>query len=148
MRNLVEAGFDVALHDPLIGVGREVAHLGHRVMGPALRTEPERTREEIRLEDRLQHQFQRRLYHPIRDGGDPEAALLAARLGNHPLPHRQRPKTTVLQRSPQRVEELLDSGPLHDGHSRAAVHPGGSGALVPPHPNPRNQEERGIGKHR
>ena len=37
MRNFVEAGFDVALHDPLVGVGREMAHLGHRVMGPAVR---------------------------------------------------------------------------------------------------------------
>src|SRR6266545_2873314 len=29
--------------------------------------------------------------------GDPQAALLATRLGNHPLPHRQRAETAVLQ---------------------------------------------------
>jgi hypothetical protein len=37
MRNFVETGFDVALHDPLIGAGREMVHLGHRVMSPAVR---------------------------------------------------------------------------------------------------------------
>jgi site-specific DNA recombinase len=53
VRDLVEAGFDVALHDPLVLLGREQAHLGHRVMGPAVRAEPVGTREEIRLENRL-----------------------------------------------------------------------------------------------
>ena len=58
--DLVEAGLDVTFHDPLVTAWsrREVAHLGDRVMGPALRAEPVGTREEIRLENRLQHQFQ------------------------------------------------------------------------------------------
>ena len=43
-----------------------MAHLGHRVMGPALRAEPVGAREEVRLEDRLQYQFQGSLDHPIR----------------------------------------------------------------------------------
>src|SRR5690349_4054532 len=53
MRDFVEAALDVALHDPLIGAGREVAYLGDRVVSPAVRAEPVGTREEIRLEDRL-----------------------------------------------------------------------------------------------
>ena len=36
MRDLVETGFDVTLNDPLIGAGREMVHLGHRVMSPAV----------------------------------------------------------------------------------------------------------------
>ena len=75
MRNLVETCFDVTLHDPLISPGREMVHLGHRVMSPAPRTEPVRAREKIRLEDRLQHQLQGRLDHPVRYGRDPQTAL-------------------------------------------------------------------------
>ncbi len=36
MRNFVEAGFDVALHDPLVRAGCQMTHLGHRVMSPSL----------------------------------------------------------------------------------------------------------------
>jgi len=71
MRDLVETRRDVSLHDPLIRAGREVTHLGDRVMGSAVRAEPVGTREEIRLEDRLQNQFQGRLYHPVTDRGYP-----------------------------------------------------------------------------
>jgi len=40
MRDLVETGLDIALHDPLIGVGGEVTYLGHRVMRAAVRANP------------------------------------------------------------------------------------------------------------
>ena len=55
MRNLVEAGFDVTLDDPLIAAWKigEIAHLGHRVMRPTVRAEPIRAGQEIHLEDRL-----------------------------------------------------------------------------------------------
>ena len=43
----------------------KMAHLGHRVMSPAVRAEPVGAREEIRLEDRLQHQLQGCLDHPV-----------------------------------------------------------------------------------
>src|SRR6266511_1255869 len=39
MRDFVEAGFDVSLYDPLVIPGLEEAHLGHRVMGPAVGAE-------------------------------------------------------------------------------------------------------------
>src|ERR1700745_3340855 len=77
-------------------------------MGPALRAEPVGAREEIRLEDRLQHQLQGRLDYPVGDGGDPQAALLASRFRDHPLSRRQGTKTPVLQRGPQPPEEPLD----------------------------------------
>ena len=145
MRDFVEAGPDVALDDPLIRVGRQVPHLGHRVMDPMAGAEPVGTREEIRLEDRLQHQLQGRLDHPVADRADPQAAALGrARLRDQPLPRRQRAETAVLQPVPQRAEELLHA-PRLDGCGRAAVHPGGLRALVAPHPSPADQEEGGIG---
>src|SRR6478609_6867833 len=145
MRDFVETGFDVTFHDPLIGVGREMAHLGHRVMSPAPRAEPVRAREEIRLEDRLQHQLQRCLDHPIPDRGDPQATPLAARLGDHPLTYRQRAEAAVPQLGPQLVEEHLDALARRDGGCCRAIHPGRAGTLVAPHPIPGDQQERRIG---
>jgi len=71
MRNFVETGLDVALDHPLVGVGGQVADLGHRVMSPAFRAEPVGAREKVRLEDRLQHQLHGGLDHPIPHCGDP-----------------------------------------------------------------------------
>jgi site-specific DNA recombinase len=88
MRDLIEARRDIALDHPLIGAAGQQAGLGDRVVGATLRTEPVRAREEVRLEDRLQHQLQGCLDHPIPHGRDPQRAQLAARLGDHPLAHR------------------------------------------------------------
>jgi site-specific DNA recombinase len=146
MRDLVEAASDVALHDPLIRAGREVAYLGHRVVSPAIRAEPVRTREKVRLEDRLQHQFQGRLDHPVPHGGDPQApAFRRARFRDHPLPCWERAETAVLDLGPQPAEKHLDpdlglyvvgSLPIHAGRARA---------LVSPHPIPGHPKEAGIG---
>jgi site-specific DNA recombinase len=99
MRDFVEAGFDVSLYDPLITAWprSEIAHLCHRVMCPAVRTEPIRARQEVRLEDGLQHQFHRCLHHPVSDGRDPQTAFLAGCLRDHPLPYRNRLEAAVLQ---------------------------------------------------
>jgi hypothetical protein len=147
MRDFVEAGFDVALNHPLVVTiaGGEVAHLGHGVMSPAHRAEPVGAREEIRLEDRLQHQFQGCLDDPVGDGGNAQAAQLAVRLGNHPLPYWQRPETAVLQRGPQVTEEVPGPGPHRDGGRGAAIHPRCLGSPVRPHPIPGDPKERGIG---
>ena len=144
MRDFVEAGFDVALDDPLIGVHRVEPHLSYRIMSPAPGTEPVRAREEIRLEDRLQHQFQRCLHHPVGDRRDPQAAQFPARLGDHPLPHRHRHETAVLQRDPQPAEELPDARAQRDGRRGTAIHPGSPGTLITPHLIPGNQQERRV----
>src|SRR4029077_20933400 len=113
-------------------------------MDPTPGTEPVGTREEIRLEDRLQHQLQGRLDHPVPDRADPQASAPGrARFRDQPLPRRQRAETAVLQRGPQRAEELPDT-PRLDGYRRPAVHPGSPRALVAPHPNPADQKEGGI----
>src|SRR3954451_11072092 len=123
---------------------RQMAHLGDRVMSPAPRAKPVGTREEIRLEDRLQHQFQGCLDHPIPDRGNPQATPLAARLRNHSLTYRQRAEATVFHLRPQLIKEHLDT-PRRDGRRGSAIHPGGAGTLVGPHPIPSDQKECRIG---
>src|SRR6266540_6645309 len=145
MRNLVETGFDVALYDPLISLGCEQAHLGHRVVCPAIGAKPVGAREKVRLKDRLQHQLQGCLGHPVPDGRNPQTTQLPARLGNHPLPYRQRREAAVLELRPQLIEEPLDTLPDLDGTGGTPVHPGRAGTLVTPHPIPRHQQEGGIG---
>src|SRR5512140_369437 len=120
-----------------------MVHLGHSFMSPPPRAEPVGTREAIRPQDRLQHQLQGHLDYPAGDGRDAQTTLLAIRLGNHPLPHRQRAETAVLQRRPQPLQEPLDTRGL-DVPGRTAIHPGRTGALITPHANPRHQKERGI----
>src|SRR5680860_667656 len=144
MRDLIETGLDVALHDPLIRVGRQETHLGHRVMSPSIRAEPVGTREEVRLENRLQHQLQRCLHHPVGDRGDPQTTQLAASLGDHPLPHRKWTEAAIPQRGPQPVEEVLDTHQQRDRRRSMPVDPGCPCTLVTPHPTPRHQEERRI----
>jgi hypothetical protein len=57
MRNFVETGFDVGLEYPPVidGLRCQVVDLGYRVMRAPVRAEPIRARQEISLEDRLQH---------------------------------------------------------------------------------------------
>ena len=50
-----EAVGDVALHDPLISAGREMVHLGHRVVGLAPRPEPIGEAEEVLLVNGVQY---------------------------------------------------------------------------------------------
>lgn len=85
--DLVEARLDVRLENPLVirGPRGELVHLGDRVLRPS--SGPVRGRVEVGFEDRLQHQFQRRPDDPVRHGGDPQAADLAARLGDPPAAH-------------------------------------------------------------
>src|SRR6266568_717448 len=144
MRDFVETGFDVSLHDPLIRTGREVMDLSHRVMSPAVRAEPVGTREKIRLENRLQHQFHAGLGNSVADRGDPQIADLTARFGNRASPRRQGLETTVLQRGPQIAQEPFHPTLDLDVAGSLAVHSGRACALVSPYPVPCDQQERRI----
>jgi hypothetical protein len=114
-------------------------------MSPAVRAEPVGAREKIRLEDRLQHQLQGGLDHPIPHRGNPQATHLAATLGDHPFTHRQRAEAAVLQLRPQLIEEHLDAPHGLNVVGGLAVHPGRACSLVAPHPNPGDQKERRVG---
>jgi hypothetical protein len=122
-----------------------MVELGDRVLGAASGTEPIAAGLEVRLPDRLQHQLQGGLHHPIPHGRDPQPApLAAARLGDQPLPHGQGPKAAVLQAGPQLREEHLLAPHRLDVVGGLAIHPGRAGPLAAPHPTPPNQQERRV----
>src|SRR4029450_13428481 len=119
--------------------------LGDRVLGAPSGAGPIRAGLEVRLPDRLQHQLEGGLHHPVPHGRDPQPALFAAAgLGDHPLPHGQGPKAAGLQAGPQLGEEDLLAPHGLDVVGGLAVHPGRAGALVAPHPTPPNQQERRV----
>ena len=64
----VEARLDVRVQHPPVALGAEEVDLGDRVLGPPLGPEPVGDRLEVGLEDRFQHQLQRRLDDPVGDG--------------------------------------------------------------------------------
>jgi hypothetical protein len=102
MINPVKAGLDISIQHPLIALGAEMMNLSDCVLGSPPRPEPVGDRLEVGLEDRFQHQLQRRLDDPVRDHGNPESPNLSrpARLGNQSLPHRQRSEQAGLQIGP------------------------------------------------
>src|SRR5690606_21099328 len=102
---------------------------------------PVGTREEVRLEDRLQDQFQGSLDHPVADRVDSQVADLAARLGDPTLPHRQGPEGAGLQLGPQLRKEALQSAHVLDVVGGHAVHSGRACTLVAPHPHPPCKQE-------
>ena len=123
-----------------------MAHLGHRVMSPAVRAEPVGAREEIRLEDRLQHQLQGCLDHPVaRSVAIPRRRSLPPGLGI--IRSRTGSGRKLRSFSCARSSSRNSSTPAHslDGAGGAPVHPGRARPLVAPHPIPRHQQERGIG---
>src|SRR5215213_11810955 len=64
--------------------------LSDRVLRPMSRPKAVRAWLEVRLEDRLQHQLEGRLHSAIPRGRDAQPSqLAAARLGDHPFPHRK-----------------------------------------------------------
>src|SRR5512144_2095429 len=122
-----------------------MVHLRHGVMGPAFRAEPVGTRAKIRLKNRLQHQLQGRLDHPIPRSRDAQPATLGrSRLRDHPLPHGQRAKAARLQLDAQPGEEPLAALPSLHLADRLAINPGRARPRVAPHPIPGHQQEAGI----
>jgi DNA invertase Pin-like site-specific DNA recombinase len=106
--DLVETRLDVGLQHPLIRLGREVVDLRDRVLGSPVRAEPVRARREVRLEDGLQNQLERRLHDPVGDSGDAKTAQLPAGLGDHHPPHRRGSERPSLQLRPDLVQERPD----------------------------------------
>src|ERR1700728_835646 len=70
MADLAEEVADIKLRDELAALDETGTKPLHRLRGRPPRPEPVRARQEIRLEDRLQHDLGRLLGHPIPHGGD------------------------------------------------------------------------------
>jgi len=142
--DLVEARLDVRLEHPLIVAGGcgEVMDLGDSVLGPAPRAEAVGTRLEVRLEDRLEHQFHAGLHDTVHGRGDPQPPDLARRLRDRLLPHPFRGEPPGLQIFPQSGQHALSTRADRGGNH--PVDPGRACALVAPHPVPRHHEERRV----
>ncbi len=136
----VEARLDVTLQHPLIGAGGELVDLRDRVLSAPSRSEAIRAWLEVRLEDRLKHQLEGRLHGAIPRGRDAQAPqLAAARLGNHPFPHRKRTELPRLQIMPKPWQELLLRG--EDRLWAEPVDPRRSLPPVAPDPRKRRNED-------
>ena len=82
-----------------------------RVLGSPPRTEAVRAWLEVRLEDRLEHQFEGGLHDPVPRGRDAQPSqLAAARLGDHRSRTRKRSEQPSLQIVPKLRQELLLRG--------------------------------------
>src|SRR5262249_17208635 len=74
----VEEGFDVGVYHPRPACSHRLAHSLHGLMRAALGPEPIRARQEISLEDRLEHALSRLPARPpAAAGGDPRAGAAA-----------------------------------------------------------------------
>src|SRR5450631_887897 len=113
--------------------------LGDRVLRSAPRAEAIRTWLEVRLKDRLEHQFQRGLHDPVIGSRDPQPPDLARRLGDHLLPHPLGDKPASLEIISQPVEHHPSPGT--NGARCHSINPGGPCALVDPHPVPGHDQE-------
>ena len=103
----VKARLDVRIQHPLVSLGAEMVDLGDRVVCAPLGPEPVGDRLEVGLEDRFQHQFQRRLDDTVGHRGNPQATDLPgpARFGDLAFPHRFGPELRALDRRAEVIQE-------------------------------------------
>ncbi len=117
--------------------------LGDRVLCPAPGAETVTNRFEIRLEDRLQDQYQGGLHQPVhrRWNTQPPVFPRLPALGDHAFPDGQRGERPRLQLPPRLAQEGHDVGVIGDERGDHPVHPRGARPLISPHPFPRDREE-------
>ncbi len=118
--------------------------LSDRVLRAPVRAEPIRARLEIRLENRLQHQFQASLDHAVGDGRNTELAEFPAFLRYQHPAHLHRPELTRLQRIPDLPQKRLHPTPGLDLTGSGLIDARRASALVRGHAFPRNPQERRI----
>ena len=136
-RNRRKAVGDIRLYHPPAAppalIDEHLQRIVHRPPGP----EPKRGRQHVSLEDRLEHDLQRRLHDPVtnrRNGKRPSRTVRAARLGYEHPPGRQRTVPAL----PQFAGHLIKQ----PGHP-VLLDPGQSGrvntwrAIVAAHHHPR-----------
>src|SRR5258706_10112794 len=91
MVDAIEVLFDIGIHYPVVaGIGRFPDRF-QRLLGTFPRTESVTTLLEIRLEDRFDHEFRRRLYHSVPDCRNSQGSFLSVGLGNVVSTDRRRP---------------------------------------------------------
>ena len=138
----VEACFDIRIQHPAVTLGAVLVDLGDRVVCSPHGPKPVGDRHEVGLEDRFQHQLQRRLDDPVGDGGNAEFPQLPrpARFRNLAFPHRQRPERARLELGTQVVQEAGNPDLVFDVGDRKAVHAGRPGTGVARDPIERHDQ--------
>jgi len=144
----VKARLDVRIQHPLVSLGAEQVDLGDRVVCAPLGPEPVGDRLEVGLEDRFQHQFQRRLNDPVGHRGNPQAPHLAGptRFGDLAFPHRFGPELPGLDLHPEVIQELRDTDFGFDPGDGPPVRTSGLSPSVGRDPVPRH-DQRGRVMH-
>ena len=118
--HVVKIGTQINVNDARLLTHNALGDPPDRIMGSPLRTITERSRLEVRLEDRLQYQLERTLDHPIPDSRYRQHANLSPILGYLALPRFERHIGTLDQFVPYLLEKALDALCL-DGLERHAV---------------------------
>lgn len=127
MVNRFKAVGDVRLDDPSPTPPGLIDQDLEGIVRAALGPEPEKARQHVRLEDRLEHDLQRRLHDAVTNRRNRQGPLLRrAGLGNEHPASRKRPPPAVLQLRGQLVEEsgdpvLLDLPEIDRVDARSAV---------------------------
>jgi hypothetical protein len=105
----VEEAFDVGVHHPGPPAPHRLADRLQGLVRAALGPKPKRAGQKVGFQDRLEHDPQGRLDHPVANTRDPERAkpwrLGCARFGDPDPPHRLRTVGPLPQRRCQVVEE-------------------------------------------
>ena len=126
MRNGVEVSAQIGVDHVGVALPEQDQHRLDRLSGSPPRPIAERGGVHVRLEDRLDHQFRRRLRHPVPDRRDAERALAAAGLRDHHPSHRLRsirlrPQLLAEPLKPALQPFRLDLFERHAVHARRAT---------------------------
>jgi site-specific DNA recombinase len=140
--NGVEVGRPVGVEHLRVAPREGVGDLVQGLVGAPLRAEAVGARLEVRLEDRLPHQADGGLRHPVSDGGDPERPLPPAPLGDEDPPDRVGPVGVRPEVLGQTREERGDPARLYGGPG-AALYSGG--AALGSHQGPGVTQDVGPG---
>ena len=135
MVDLVEEAGDVCFHHhppPRPGLVHDRVQ---RVVRRTLRSEPEAARCEIRLENRLEHDLQRGLHHPVTNRRDAQRPGPPVRLGDLHPPHRRGTPTPLGQLGGEIIEERDHHGFLDRGDGDA-IDTSGTAIAGHIHPGP------------
>jgi Recombinase/Resolvase, N terminal domain/Recombinase zinc beta ribbon domain len=106
MRNRRKTAGDVGFHDPAAAPPGLINEYLQGIVRRAPRAEPETARQEVRLEDRLEHDLRGSLHDPVADSRNRQRPLLgSARLRDVNPPGRQRPVPSLPQLRGQLTEQ-------------------------------------------
>jgi len=121
----VEVGRQVGVKHLRVAPREEAGDLVQGLVGALLRAEAVGARLEVRFEDRLQHQADGGLDHPVPNGGDAEGPLPPTPLGDEDTPDGGGPVGVRPEFLGQMREERGDPVRLYGGQ-RDAIHAGGA----------------------